>query len=65
MERLETVFLGITDLLSGERTEAKDQERERELERKMDMSDHFKRPGWEHFRPCHFNLGLDGVSQSR
>lgn len=61
--RLGTVFLGIKDLLSGERAEAK-RGRESRLE-KMDKCDHFKRPECKHFCPCHFKLGLVSMSQSR
>ena len=65
---LETVFLGIKDLLSAERAEAKT-EREREnksgLKRRMDMANHFKRLEWKRFCPCHFNLGLESMSQWR
>lgn len=61
--RLETVFLGIKDLLSGERAE----KREREgvcVVFRLDASDRFQRPEQKHFCPCHFNLGLDRATQS-
>lgn len=38
----------------------RESERESGLERGM-----IKRPEWEHFCPCHFNLGIDNMSQSR